>query len=108
VVPKKNHLAKNTQETVVAVVSNISQLAVDDELIQVNPFTKEGKYCTENGNGTKEANPFSPEEASQFMKETADLSYQNFAYFALNLYTGMRRGEHTRQVDELDGIFFGT
>lgn len=76
---------------ILAVLSNIFENAIEDELITLNPCQKMRKYC---GNGTQvEINPLSATEAQQMLENAAALPCEAHAAYLVAVRTGLRLGE---------------
>jgi integrase len=89
---KKKGLAKATIRLVVAVLGGMFESAVDDELIEINPCRKVGKFI---GNGIVNGIvPYTAEEAQDIIDRALKLyGLTDHALFTVLLRTGIRIGE---------------
>lgn len=84
-------LSSATARSVLRVLSGILEDAREDELIELNPCQKTGKYC---GNGTnKKVNPLEAHEVAQLLENAQTLPMDLRTLILVGVRTGMRIGE---------------
>jgi integrase len=89
---KEQGLSPSRRKKVNSVISGIFNGAIEDELVEVNPCRRMGKY-TGSGN-VKDINPLTAEEVSTFLENALKcLSFAVYTLFLVALRTGLRIGE---------------
>ncbi len=89
---KQQGLSPSRRKTVNSVISGILNSAIEDELIEVNPCRRMGKYT---GSGTvKDIDPLTADEVSTLLENAKErLSDVLYTLFLVALRTGLRIGE---------------
>ena len=86
-----HHLSSARKQVVVAVLSGIFSSAVEDELVEVNPCQKIGKYC---GNqALRDIKPLTADEVQTLLDNASKLPFETCTFFLMAVRTGLRVGE---------------
>ena len=87
---RSNGLSASRVETVLGVLRNIFNHAVEDEYVPASPCDKMSKYC---GKRSRKVNPLNVEEVQQLAEGASHLPLVLNTFFVVKVRTGLRIGE---------------
>jgi integrase len=87
---RSNGLSASRVETVLGVLRNIFNHAVEDEYVPASPCDKMSKYC---GKRSRKVNLLNVEEVQQFVEGASHLPLVLNTFFVVKVRTGLRIGE---------------
>ncbi len=86
-------LSRSTVRQVVAVIREIYNHAIEDDLQLTNPAARLGKYLKAKADSRLKSNPLTEEEAGRFLQAVQDYAPHYYALFLCLVRTGLRIGE---------------